>query len=204
MIASSYEANDTLTRALERLADYERTHETNLLLYAALETRLCIERTLFEYLVLIRSGEVPRKLERLYAATDLKNAILREEPQFFRKLEFLNIFLPFTPGEEVSCLSIVIPDLDLLSRAYGRANDYLHAPKRPDTTWFAHDWWEQLLTITQQVVQHLVTIRSAPMGAMHLNTRGEALFDRFVSGSISADEVRAELEQEFHVNPIRQ
>src|SRR5689334_13264652 len=65
MIVSSYEANDTLTRALERLADYERTNETNLLLYAALETRLCIERTLFEYLVLIRSGDVPRKLERL-------------------------------------------------------------------------------------------------------------------------------------------
>jgi len=203
MIVSSYEANDTLTRALERLADYERTNETHLLLYAALETRLCIERTLFEYLVLVRSGDIPRKLERLYAATDLKKAILREEPKFFQKLEFMNLFLPFTPNEEVSCLSIVIPDLDLLSRAYGHANDYLHAPKRPDTTWFSNDWWQQLLTITQQVVQHLVAIRSAPMGAIHLNARGEALFDRFVSGSISADEVRTELEQEFRVNPVR-
>ena len=90
----SYDVNDSLNRALDRMEEFRSTGRAYLLLYAALDVRLCVERTLFEYLVLIKSTDVARRIEWLYSATDLREAILAEEPQFLRKVEFADLFRP--------------------------------------------------------------------------------------------------------------
>jgi hypothetical protein len=133
------------------------------------------------------------------SARDLKRAILDEEPQFLRKLDFMNLFVRFLPYDR----SIVIPDLDLLSQGYGRTNDYLHVPKRPSETWQKADWWVQLADMLDPLVQHLVEIHSGLMGHIDLNPRGEELFDQFVRGKVSSEQVIAELEETFSSSPMK-
>jgi len=43
----SYDVDDSLKRAINRLEEFHASSRIHLLLYAALDTRLCIERTLF-------------------------------------------------------------------------------------------------------------------------------------------------------------
>ena len=195
----SYDVNDWLNRALDRMEEFRSTGRAYLLLYAALDVRLCVERTLFEYLVLIKSTDVARRIEWLYSATDLRKAILAEEPQFLRKVEFANLFVQFLPESK----PVVIPDLDLLSQGYGRTNDYLHSPKRPDETWQDRHWWQPLAETLSALIQHLVTIHSGFMSYINLSSRGEALFDKFVRGQLSAAQVTAELAEEFKASPMR-
>lgn len=193
----SYDATESITRAKHAIDSFEKTGNVYFLLYSALDTRLCIERTLFEYLVLIKTQDIPPRLERLYSASDLKKAILKEEPVFFKKLEFLSLFVKYLPYEK----EIVIPDLDLLSQTYGRANDYLHCPKRPAKTWQNMDWWVPLERSLKQTIPHLLQILSSPMGHIDLNPMGVALFEKFVSGEITSDEVRKNLENIFNERP---
>lgn len=193
----SYDATESITRATHAIDSFEKTGNVYFLLYSALDTRLCIERTLFEYLVLIKTQDIPPRLERLYSASDLKKAILKEEPVFFKKLEFLSLFVKYLPYEK----EIVIPDLDLLSQTYGRTNDYLHCPKRPAKTWQNMDWWVPLEISLKKTIPHLVQILSSPMGHIDLNSMGMALFEKFVSGEITSDEVRKNLETTFKERP---
>jgi hypothetical protein len=181
------------------MEEFRSTGRVYLLLYAALDVRLCVERTLFEYLVLIKSTDLPRRIERLYSATDLRRAILAEEPQFLRKIEFVNLFVRFLPESK----PVVIPNLDLLSQGYGRTNDYLHCPKRPDETWQDSQWWELLTETLSALIQHLVAIHSGFMSYINLSPRGEALFERFVRGELSAAQVTAELAEAFKTSPMR-
>jgi hypothetical protein len=82
----AYDCNDALRRAMARKQEFETGPQLYLLLYCALDTRLCIERTLFEYLLLIENNDLSERLEKIYSASDLKRAILAAEPAFFRKL----------------------------------------------------------------------------------------------------------------------
>lgn len=157
---NAYHAHDALRRALERKTEFENHRDFYLLLYSALDTRLCIERTLFEYLLLIKNNELSARLEKLYAATDLKKAILQEEPAFFRKLEFVRLLLPFFGYTA----QVVSPNLELLSRCYGRIGGYLHTPKRPLDTWAQGKWWAKLKRALDEAIPHLIEIHSGYMG----------------------------------------
>jgi len=193
----SYDAKESITRARHAIDSFEKTGNVYFLLYSALDTRLCIERILFEYLILIKTQDLPARLERLYSASDLKKAILKEEPVFFKKLEFLNLFVKFLPYEQ----EIIIPDLELLSQTYGRTNDYLHCPKRPAKTWQNIDWWGPLESSLKQAIPHLLQILSGLMGHIDLNPKGMALFEQFASGEITSDEVTKKLEDNFKEHP---
>ncbi len=63
------------------------------LFYAALELRICIERLLFEYLVIINVAD--EKIEtymKEYRIKNLLNAIYEAEPEFDKKLEYSNFY----------------------------------------------------------------------------------------------------------------
>ena len=145
-----------------------------------------------------RKNALPARLERLYSATNLKKAIIQEEPEFFRKLEFMGLFVKFLPYDNPV---IVVPNLDLLSQCYARANDYLHCPKRPDETWQKLDWWAGLEGSLNKGIPHLVDIHTGLMGHMNLSPMGEDLYSKFVDGELSSDEVVAELERTFAERP---
>ncbi|WP_237061885.1 MULTISPECIES: hypothetical protein [Microbulbifer] len=197
---ASYEVEKSLKRAIVHVEEFHRSGHLHLLLYAALDTRICIERTLFEYLVLTKTGNIPAKLERLYSAKDLKKAILREEPKFYEKVRFMNLFARFLPYPNAV---VVTPDLDKLSESYGRTNNYLHSPKRPEETWEKQEWWAVLEESLKSVIPHLVQIHSGLMSGMNMNERGEELFGKFVAGDMSESDVLAELEKTFKSSPPR-
>jgi len=197
---ATYEVENSLQRGIDNVEEFHRSGNLYLLLYAALDTRLCIERTLFEYLVLIKSGNLSAKLERLYSATDLKKAILREEPKFYKKVQFMDLFVRFLPYPNPR---VVTPDLEKLSGCYGRTNNYLHCPKRPDETWTRVKWWAELEETLKSTIHHLVEIHRGLMSGMDMTVRGQELFDKFVAGDVSEDDVLSELEKTFKTSPPR-
>ena len=93
--------------------------------------------------------------------------------------------------------------MGLLSSTYGQSNGYLHVPKRPEDTWEYDPWWEKLHQILDAATKHLVEIHSNLMGGINLNEKGQALFDKFVSGDLSIDEVKAILEEAHSQSPLR-
>ena len=195
---NAYQSYDALGRALERKAEFERHRIFYSLIYSALDTRLCIERTLFEYFVIINNKELSRKMEKLYRATDLKREILQEEPEFFRKLEFIRLLAPFCGINE----PIVPPDLELLSSSYGLIGGYLHAPKRPQV-WGDREWWLRLKLALNETLAHLVQIHMGHMGKIDLNAAGRDLFARFSSGELSSDDLVREFEKTSTVKTRR-
>jgi hypothetical protein len=56
---NAYDAGDALGRAIDRMKEFDNHPDFYLLLYAGLDVRLCIERTLFEYLLLIKLTNSP-------------------------------------------------------------------------------------------------------------------------------------------------
>jgi hypothetical protein len=104
-------------------------------------------------------------------------AILKEEPAFFKKLEFLNLFIKYLPYDK----EIVIPDLDLLSQTYGRANDYLHCSKRTTNAWRNMNWLVSIEKSLKQTIPHLMQMLPSPLGHIDLNPVVMALFEKCVS-----------------------
>lgn len=180
---------------VQRLVGLLESHRNGqpVLLYAGLELRYSIERTLFEYLVLVRNFDVPKTMEKLYSAKDLKAEVLMHEPQFFEKIEFMATLAPFigVPGE------VRKPDLDLLADCYGKVGGYLHAPKRPEKTWENPGWWTRLEDIVRSGAEHLIHLYGGSVGFIELNERGAELFSKFASGVFSLADVKAHLEEHY-------
>jgi len=78
--------------------------------YTAPELRNCIERLLFEYLVLFGREELTKQQEREYRPTRLKDYIISIEPDFESRLEFLGVMHQALGGR-----GVYMNDLDQLS-----------------------------------------------------------------------------------------
>jgi hypothetical protein len=62
----SYSDTESINRAINAIDSFEKTGNVYLLLYSALDTRLCIERIFFEYLVNIKTQDISPQLEKIY------------------------------------------------------------------------------------------------------------------------------------------
>ncbi len=178
-------AVDYLTRAFQLRQGYSIDGEVCRFIYAALELRCCIERTLFEYLVLMKRNGLPKTMEKLYRAKDLKKTILEEDQDFLRKLDYMNLLCEAGGRPE----RIAIPDLDKLGPLYGQLNDYVHAPKRPEETAEDPEWWARLQALICEAEGHLKTILSRPVGYINLSERGWASFEAWKRGEMTDAEV---------------
>ena len=156
------------------------------MLYAAWELRCCIERTLFEYLVLMNQPELPKSMEKLYSAKDLKRVILNLAPDFLDKLRFLSVYMETSVG-----VGPALPDLDLLSGLYGKLNDYLHAPKEPGEAVENMSWWNRLRQLLSEAADALGRIHSGPVAYIQLNDSGWSLFEKWKQGSLGDDELKS-------------
>lgn len=171
-------AVDYLTRAVQLRQGHSIDGEVCRFVYAALELRCCIERTLFEYLVLVKLTDLPSTMEKLYRAKDLKKTLLKADPDFLRKLDYVNLLLE--AGEVPA--RVTIPDLDKLASLYGQINAYVHAPKRPGKTADDVNWWTQLQALECEAEECLKTILSRPVGRINLNELGWANFEAWKCG----------------------
>lgn len=181
-----------LTRACQLRQGYSIDGEVCRFMYAALELRCCIERTLFEYLVLMKRSDLPGTMEKLYRAKVLKNTILNDDPDFLKKLEYMNLLLAAVEAP----VRTAIPDLDKLGSLYGQLNDYLHAPKRPEKTAEAAAWWARLQALVGEAEEHLKTILSHQVGYIDLNERSWASFEAWKRGEKTDTEVIEDFRQQ--------
>jgi hypothetical protein len=148
--------------------------------------------------LLIKNNELTARLEKLYDATDLKKAILNEEPAFFRNIEFCQLVAPLMGYKT----TVVSPNLELLGRCYGMIGGYLHTPKRPLETWTRTTWWGKLKATLDETLSHLVDIHSGHLAAIEFKPSGKELFDKFCAGKLSPDEFIREIKSGMKATDI--
>lgn len=157
------------------------------LFYAALELRICIERFLFEYFIIMNTEE--EKIEKYmkeYRIKNLLNAILEAEPEFDSKLEYTNFYLA-TIGAE---FQMQIPDKDKLNSYYGKLGNYLHNLKRPNDTVQNQDWWNTLIQLLEEVRAYLFEFFKVPRVFFKMNDKGFELYQAYKDGSLSKEEIK--------------
>lgn len=162
------------------------------LFYSALELRNCIERFLFEYLVLIQIGEENlEKFRNSYRVKSFSMAIYESEPEFDKKLEFTNFYLQ-TIGAHFT-----IPKLDekALNSYYGKLGNYLHNFKRPDETVQNQEWWNNFILFIQETKSYLSEYLNVPRAFFKMNDKGLLLYQEYKNENISRDEIRAKILQ---------
>lgn len=188
MSSSEYtiDAEAYLARASEAIAE---ARDSRFIFYAAFELRCAIERLLFEYIILCSPSGIGRKKENLYRARDLIAEIEKIEPNFLKKLEFINVLLGVIPES----VKIVIPNLEKLKGYYGKTNDLLHAHKRPENTVSDEMWWMRSRESIGEAIAYLSSLLEAQRGAIKLNEKGWAVFDKWERGEFSDDDVRRNL-----------
>lgn len=159
------------------------------LFYSAFEFRNCIERILIEYFILLKINNVPKNISKLYRAKDIGSMILEIEPNFYKKLNFMNIYL-----EAINVPNrISIPNLQILNTHYGLLGNYLHSLKEPNETVNSEKWWQSFYKDVSETEKYLYSILSDNFGAFNLNERGLKLFEKWNDGCLSKKDVIKEI-----------
>ncbi len=179
-------------KGFDKLKEFKENRE--LLYHVALDYRFTIERLLFEYLVLVKNTDISNNIKKLYRAYDLSKKLLNIEPKFFKKLEFLNIYLECLGAKE----RIVYPDLDKLTKIYSSLNKYLHAPKTVEDSLDYSKTFYKLAEIIDDATYTLAELLSHPRGSIELNKKGMALFEQFSNEEISEEDVKGIIIEELN------
>lgn len=156
------------------------------LFYAALELRICIERFLFEYLVIMNTEDVKIvKFMKEYRIKNLSNAINEAEPEFDKKLEYTNFYLA-TIG---AGFKMQIPDKDKLNSYYGKLGNYLHSFKKPIETTQNQEWWNSFIQLIEEVRANLYQFFEVPRAFFKMNEKGLELYNEYKNGKIAREDI---------------
>lgn len=186
--------SDYYWRGKEKYKEFEKLGNKDLLFYSALEYRNCIERILFDQLYLLKINDLPKKFEKLYRVKDLSATIIDIEPEFFKKLEFINIYL-----EVLGIPSyIFIPDLNYLNQIYGKLGNFLHSLKDPEKTVKIEEWWDNFISVLKEADEYIVKIIGGFMGSFDLNINGLSLFNKWKQREISDSELKVQIRRDLY------
>lgn len=180
-------------RARKLLDEAANTGNAALIFYATLELRFAIENFLRSYLELVAPNR-QFNYKTLYAAKKLGQEILKQEPQFEEKIQFLSLALKFLDTRGLERV-----DFNRLSKLYGVIGDYLHAPFSPSNTVDNPDWWNRILEVLDDVINYLPSVARL-MASINLSPEGRDFFSEWKRGEISDDEVSEIFEREYKPN----
>lgn len=156
------------------------------LFYATLELRVCIERFLFEYLVIMNTDdEKMEKYMKEYRIKNLSNAILEAEPEFDKKLEYTNFYLT-TIG---AGFEMQIPDKDKLNSYYGKLGNYLHNFKKPAESTQNQEWWISFIQLLEETRAYLFEFFKVPRAFFKMNAKGLELYQEYKEGTVTKEEI---------------
>ena len=129
--------------------------------------------------------DLSKNQRKQYLANDLKNTVLKIEPDFIVKLQFAKALC------EAAELGVpfIVPDLDDLNEIYGRLGAYLHAIKSPLETFESREWWEELLQLLDRSKTTLGPLVSVPFMWPQMNEHGKLAFQEFRQGSVTYEEL---------------
>lgn len=156
------------------------------LFYTALELRICIERLLFEYLVLM--GASSEKIESImdeYRIKNLSKAIYEIEPEFDKKLEYTNFYLRVIGAD----FETPIPNKNKLNSMYGKLGKYLHNFKKPADSVQNQEWWNNLIVLIQETRTYLFEFFKVPRGFFQMNETGLQSYKEYKDGIVPKDEI---------------
>lgn len=173
-------------RARRCYDEVAKTGKAEPMIYAALELRNCIERLLFEYLVLLGHDRITKAQAKAYRPTEIKDYILAIEPDFDIKMRFTGLITQALTGSGVYVLNLVD-----VSQLYGRLGAYLHAPKRPDVTVENPRWWGRLNEALQETFGVLELVYTNAIASVKLHGDGIELYARWKRGEIDDREAAA-------------
>ena len=190
-VVSQFNAELYFNNALKKLDEFNIAKDN--LYYIALDYRFCVERLLFEYLALVKNSQVSKTLQKLYKASDLARAILKAEPNFFKKIEFVNIYLEVFGIKE----KVIPPDLEKLTKIYSGLNNYLHAPKMIDQSIADTKALSKFIDLIDFATVTLGELLSHPRGNIQLNEKGLEIFNDFINEKITKDELINKIKEEL-------
>jgi hypothetical protein len=174
-------------RGANMLSDAFEKHRPDTLFYVAFEFRCAIEQVLRLYLELLEPEEWSKQLEKLYRAKNLRNKILEFEPEFYKKLEFVDLLV-----QSVGLKGVYQIDLDEMSTHYGKIGNFLHAQIKPAETVQNPKWWGQFYKVLQEAGRYLEATLSHDLAFMSMNEKGWDLYEKWKSGEYSDREVQNE------------
>lgn len=164
------------------------------LFYATLELRVCIERFLFEYLVIINTkDEKIEKYIKEYRIKNLHNAIIEAEPEFYKKLEFTNFYLATMEAG----FQMDIPDIKRLDSYYGKLGNYLHNFKKPSETVQNEEWWNSFIQLIEETRDYLFKFFKVPRAFFEMNEKGFELYRAYKEGIIPKQEIGKRILSDF-------
>jgi hypothetical protein len=156
------------------------------LFYAALELRICLERFLFEYLVIMQVEDAKiEKYMRDYRIKDLTSAIYEAEPEFDKKLEYTNFYLD-TIGIG---FQMQIPEMRILNAYYGKLGNYLHNLKKPSDSIQNQEWWNTFIQLLEEIKTYMFEFFRVPRAFFQMNEIGLKLYEEFKDINIAREEI---------------
>jgi len=173
-------------RAIICLSNAFGIPDGSFLFYTALELRICIERLLFEYLVIINVAD--EKIEtymKEYRIKNLLNAIYEAEPEFDKKLEYSNFYLKVIGAD----FETPIPDKNKLNSLYGKLGNYLHNFKSPTDSVHNQKWWNIFIQLIEETKTYLYEFFRVPRAYFQMNEIGLKLYEEYKNDSIPKEEI---------------
>lgn len=165
------------------------------LFYASLELRNCIERFLFEYLIIIKTDDrVLKKYLKEYRIKNISGAIKDVEPEFYKKLEFTNFYLSAI-GQG---FQVPIPDTEKLNGYYGKLGNYLHHFNQPINSTNNQEWWNTLIQLIEETRAYLFQFFESPRAFFKMNERGLIHYEDYKKGIIPKEEIAKKILVDYY------
>jgi len=183
---------------VQRLLTYDGgRHLDTVLVYAAVELRAAIERTLFEILYLLKEQQVSDEEVTQCRSIQGMIALMQETDRAYRKtIEFTRLVASVTPGfPEVSAI-----DTAYLLRRWRDLSQYCHLQFKPEDTFHspARRFQEEGFGLVTEVLGRFLEWHlGGEIGLLALSSlRDETrqIYDKFVAGQINAAQARRMLE----------
>jgi hypothetical protein len=174
---------------------YPRSFEdVRLLFYCAFELRCAIERVFYECLLHLSDGSLSKKASKLWAANDLRAAILETDADFFWKVEFFNIA---AVARKEHRYVMPLRNMQRLLRDYGLLHPYLHSQRAGSDSLSSPLWWHTFRDLIEDLHCYAWRYCAGFHLKITLDELGRRLLEDLKSGTVR----RQELIEKLRRNP---
>jgi len=168
-------------------------HLDTVLVYAAVELRAAIERTLFELLHLLKEGQISEKEVKRCRSVNGITALIRETDNAYRKtLQFTRLVASVTPGFP----EVAVIDTAYLIRRWNELSEYCHLQFRPAETFestgrgFQHKGFALVNEVLSKLLEWYVGNAFGLIVRSSLPEETQGIYEKFVAGEIDEEQAR--------------
>jgi len=178
---------DGLRGSLSRPAE---ANGYSVVFFAAFELRCALERTPFDFYLLVSERDPGEAIEKskAYLPKDLFALAEQEEPELEKKIQFSSLLLRFhgqASGNEPF-------DLAWIKSYHGRCGQYLHLVKDPKTTVWSDEWLAAFRAFVEETNAKLLAMWRTNRGVLperKWTEKGRAMWELFKSGSDTDEQI---------------